>query len=265
MWTYKIEGDDIEYNFERLNTLHGGPFFDTGTTFLYLPSDLMSQFTKQFSAHCTKSVDNCASQKKYKECYLWDKTKYPVLNDFLASFPVITFYFNENVPYKWYPQDYLVQPLDSALHYCIGVKSLSHTILGALFMRNYDIFFDRTEKRIGFRRANCGSDPYFIDDLKTKPKDKPKDGTFDTDKIVMVSAIRANNDDKVDIMAKGDSSSYEHDDNGFYVFLISLVLMVCLLGCVLLLRFLYRYNKKRREIKEEIDSNTPVQLEENVA
>ena len=39
---------------------------------------------------------------------------------------------------------------------CIGIKILNRSILGAVFMRNLDITFDRKNKVVTFTRANCG-------------------------------------------------------------------------------------------------------------
>ncbi len=63
----------------------------------------------------------------------------------------------------WYPLDYLVSPLDGDDHLCIGVKALKNVILGAVLLRNYDIFFDRTDKKVGFVRANCGKNTSYFD------------------------------------------------------------------------------------------------------
>lgn len=50
----------------------------------------------------------------------------------------------------------MVPPSETSNHLCIGVKSLKNAILGAILMRNYDFYIDRSNKKIGFARANCG-------------------------------------------------------------------------------------------------------------
>lgn len=250
---YKIAGEKISFDFEKLNINHGGPFFDTGTTFLYLPLDLMSELTAQFTSHCSKEMGNCSYYNEFRECYYWDKKKYPVLNDFFRTFPILTFYFNQILPYKWYPQDYLVAPLDSNLHYCVGIKSLSHTILGALFMRNYDIYFDKTAKKIGFIRSNCGSDPYFIDNFNDKPAGS--------------SGSRGNTSPQ-EVISDKNGIETEHakvekrESSGFRNFVLSLVLIAILLAALILLRYLYKLNRETRDIKNDVNTSQPVRLEE---
>ena len=51
----------------------------------------------------------------------------------------------------------MVEPLDGTSHLCIGVKSLKNAILGAVLMRNYDFYIDRSNKKIAFTRANCSN------------------------------------------------------------------------------------------------------------
>ena len=63
----------------------------------------------------------------------------------------------------WEPMDYLVKPIDGADHLCIGVKTLKNIIFGAVLLRNYDVFFDRTDKKVGFVRSNCGKDSDYFE------------------------------------------------------------------------------------------------------
>lgn len=49
-------------------------------------------------------------------------------------------------------------------------------ILGGVFMRHYDILFDREAEKIHFTRSNCSDEykgPYFTDDIGLfKPENK---------------------------------------------------------------------------------------------
>lgn len=68
--------------------------------------------------------------------------------------------------------DYLVRPIEGADHLCIGVKALKNVILGAVLLRNYDVFFDRTDHKVGFARSNCGKD---VDYFENYPGDYDKE------------------------------------------------------------------------------------------
>jgi len=69
---------------------------------------------------------------------------YPNLKDFASTFPRVNFEF-KGPKMIWEPMDYLVRPIEVNDHICIGVKSLKNVILGAILLRNYDVFFDRTD------------------------------------------------------------------------------------------------------------------------
>ncbi len=49
----------------------------------------------------------------------------------------------EGMDYSWVPRDYLVNGSKIDKELCVGVKTIGRTILGAVFMRNYDIRFFR--------------------------------------------------------------------------------------------------------------------------
>lgn len=238
---------ELNYNFDRMNTQSSNAFFDTGTTFLYLPSDLMDQFKKGFTKYCGEKKHHCAGHESFKECYFWDRSKFPILNDFLRTFPPMTFFFNENIPYQWHPQDYMVLPLDSDVHYCVGAKTLTHVILGAIFMRNYDIVFDRTEKRIRFQRANCGKDPYFIDSFDDLPPGqviKPK-----KEKKTETSAIKT---EPVLVEVKPEHDKKARLDKGPYIGLLLVFILISVIALLWILRGLWRGRNRRKSVEAEM-------------
>lgn len=65
----------------------------------------------------------------------------------------------------------MVPPSATSNHLCIGVKSLKNAILGAILMKNYDFYIDRSNKKIGFARANCGSVDNFFENYPKKMTD----------------------------------------------------------------------------------------------
>lgn len=152
----QVGNKSIDYDFEGLNKNGGKAFLDTGTTFVYFSPELFGKFMFFIGNFCAEQPDRCGRKGSYQECYHFNKNRYKDLNEFYATFPKMTFKFNGDMVWDWFPQDYLVQALDSTNHFCIGVKSLKDIILGAVFMRNYDIYFDKLKKQVSFVRSNCG-------------------------------------------------------------------------------------------------------------
>ena len=158
----RVADKPIDYDFESLNEDGGKVFLDTGTTFVYFGSQLFSKFSFFITNFCSDNPENCGRHNKYQECYPFNKHAYKDIDEFFATFPKLTFKFNKDVEWAWYPQDYMVAALGSSAHYCIGVKALKDIILGAVFMRNYDIHFDKVKKKVHFVRSNCGNTNEFI-------------------------------------------------------------------------------------------------------
>ena len=170
----EIGGKKLSYDFEAMNSGGGRAFLDTGTTFVYFSQDLFSEWRSKFADFCGQDAKHCGGTGKARECYEFKDSKYENFEAFLHTFPNVTFTLNQGVPWPWFPQDYLVQSLDSSAHFCVGVKTLKNMILGAVFMKNVDVFFDREASKIGFARAGCGSDPSpWLEDFNPSPKDQP--------------------------------------------------------------------------------------------
>ena len=119
--TIKINGEDIDYDFEEINAEGGKAFLDSGTTFVYFDFELFTKFKHSISKFCRENKDNCAGNSSYQECFYWNKKKFATKKLFLESFPVIDFDLGGSV-LNWYPNDYMVEPLDGTSHLCIGVK-----------------------------------------------------------------------------------------------------------------------------------------------
>lgn len=78
--------------------------------------------------------------------------------------------------YKWKPKDYFLESETISNKFCIGFEEYFMNILGANFMRNYDILFDSKNTQVTFVRANCSNDPnfnsYYGDNSHSKPINK---------------------------------------------------------------------------------------------
>lgn len=144
----------LHYDFEAFGQNPGQVFFDTGTTFTYFSDELYGKWKDAITLFCALAPANCAGANEYENCFDFAATNLTAA-DAIRTFPNTTFTFNGNVEYTWYAQDYFVRNDDT---YCIGVKPLKDVILGANFMRNYDIFIDQGTQRISFVRANCSGE-----------------------------------------------------------------------------------------------------------
>lgn len=127
---------------------------DTGTTFVYFESSLYNLFLLNFEGFCALTPSNCAGLDTINDCFTYLPDQFQNYGEFFNTFPLMTFYLNGEVPYIWYPEDYL-DNIQNSSTFCIGIQKLGSTILGGIFMRNYDFTFDKTNKRISFARANC--------------------------------------------------------------------------------------------------------------
>lgn len=153
-----FDGEHIPYPYEKMNkgelSTGEGAFFDTGTTYMYTSHKMFREIKKRFTRFCDKDLENCGGESRWEECYSIDDDQKGDMDAYFRSFPMMTFNFAGNKPYRWYPSDYLIKNGDLD-QYCVGIKPLKDMILGAVFMRNYDILFDKTRKLIGFARSDC--------------------------------------------------------------------------------------------------------------
>lgn len=71
----------------------------------------------------------------------------------MGSFPIVYFGFYPDVVIPVYPRDYFFKDEHK---YCLGFDYVDdRIILGAGFMKNHDIQFDRVESKITIVRSEC--------------------------------------------------------------------------------------------------------------
>ena len=71
-------------------------------------------------------------------------------------FPSYNFEMEKGVIYEWKGEDYLFEDPKGSNRYCLPFEIInSRVMLGAVFMKNHDILFDKNKKEIHFVRANC--------------------------------------------------------------------------------------------------------------
>jgi len=129
-----IDVDSSVYNFGK------GVILDSGTTDTYL-----SQFTR------TKFMN------------LWSTlAKVPFNNDpvhftkvAISKLPVITFVFDGDVRVDMRPEQYMEPDVGTKFTTRIYLDEWEGVVLGAKFMTNHDVFFDREEKKVGFAPSSC--------------------------------------------------------------------------------------------------------------
>ena len=145
-----------------MNKRGGQAFLDTGTTFVYVSKPFFGQIASTFNRFCKQKKANCGGNKNYQECYRFMPFMFKNDDAFMSTFPVFEFHFEGDAVVKWFPQDYFVGGPENEGYKCIGIKVLKDMILGALFMRDYDVSFEKSGKAITFVRSNCGKSNGFI-------------------------------------------------------------------------------------------------------
>jgi hypothetical protein len=156
----KVDGQDLDLHMDLLN--RGGVILDSGTTFSYFPSPVYDAILSSLADFCNKNTSNCGDMMGITEealgiCWTYEPTISDSKEHFFSTFPTFSFYFGPagDAEYQWKAQDYLYRiPGDDEV-YCLGMASNDYTTLGATFMKNHDIMFDKDNSRIGFIRANC--------------------------------------------------------------------------------------------------------------
>lgn len=96
------------------------------------------------------------------------------IDEWFSTFPILTFWFGEDAEYKWFPQDYLYVEGEN---FCIAFDYLEgRIILGGVFMRHYDIFFNKHKETVSFARSKCNDHDHVSNfkHVQHKVKDKIK-------------------------------------------------------------------------------------------
>lgn len=123
---------------------------DSGTTETSLDQHFYSALIDELKAYCERGEEECGRSSFFKVCFQKNTEE----DVFFSSFPSIFFYFaSENVQIEWKPEDYLFK--QHSEEYCLGVSPYIQNVLAGSFFKNYDVFFDNSEQKIGFWRADC--------------------------------------------------------------------------------------------------------------
>jgi len=165
-----VDGEDIGATPAELNAGQG-VFVDSGTTLIHGPSQvieyspLTSALLDRIDHICKQRLYNrsCGGLSKVKtstRCFAYSQTpEYPTLEDWFESFPHVYMQFEPDAFIPLYPRDYFF--LENGLQ-CLAFDYLDgRIILGGVFMRNFDLQFDRANHQVRMVRADCNPTPGF--------------------------------------------------------------------------------------------------------
>ena len=132
---------------------------DTGNTISYFPSITFKRIKKQFMKYCNKQEDNCGNftyDNKLGYCATFPDRE-TLFKAIYQYWPNITLKFGES-EYIWKPINYYYYHIgNNERKACLGFDYHSSTkiILGANFIHNHDIIFDRAKQKLGFVPSDC--------------------------------------------------------------------------------------------------------------
>nr|XP_039248502.1 beta-secretase 1-like [Styela clava] len=138
---------------------------DSGTTNLHLPQKIFSMVTEIMKKHLATLLPDLVVHDSFwtgGSLLCWDDSVDPY-----SLFPVITIYLpsieiNHTITLSVHPEHYVLfygndTDMEKACYkYGISLSS-SGTVLGAVVMEEYNVVFDRANRRVGFALSNCSS------------------------------------------------------------------------------------------------------------
>ena len=223
----------------RINQIHINTFpihnrffatIDTGNTITYFPQKIYNEILTNFNIYCHSKNKTCgtfSNVEKYGYCATFN-SKTDLLNA-LDSWPNITLIL-EGFSYNWLPIDYYYEyKSNEQLHACLGfnIDTVSKITLGANFIHNYDVIFDRYHQKIGFVRSDCSRTnktyifadlPYAYDFQRPKPINLKNKAEEDEETIL----------DEFDDGRKKSASIWEYILSGLVIFGVIVIIIVVL-------------------------------------
>lgn len=84
---------------------------DSGTTYVWLPTDVYEDFSKKMDKHCDKKTHCLGMDFTYTgNCVWYTKEKYQTVEKLLESYPVLFFNLGDNnAVFKLYPREWMVK------------------------------------------------------------------------------------------------------------------------------------------------------------
>ncbi|CAD8164078.1 unnamed protein product [Paramecium pentaurelia] len=160
---YKINVNSIKIDNKiiadhNLINLGQGAFIDSGSTLAYGSPKLSEKLTQQFNCQ----NENCPDLQYLEglNCYQYIPEKHENFSNFASYFPTYQFELDNNFTFNWKPINYLILAVNTSDRYCFPlavIPGASRMILGQVWMRNWDIGFNKQTQEILFVENNCSN------------------------------------------------------------------------------------------------------------
>ena len=145
---YVVDGKRIEVNGQSLGTIDIPTVVDSGTTELMVPSALHEQILKALQPTAQKhGLDLSAT---------FVATTSKVIADFPSLQIVVSDSDGQPLSLEIPPQNYFKPAGPSGFLFYVGIND-QEMLLGQVFMKGYDVLFDRANRRIGLGSSSCPS------------------------------------------------------------------------------------------------------------
>ncbi|CAD8180450.1 unnamed protein product [Paramecium pentaurelia] len=136
-----------------------GTFICSGCTIIYAHPHVTRELVNVFVC----DSPNCPNMEYFEDtaCYVYNKTLHGSYEQFISFFPTYQFVMDNNFILDWTPKDYLTKSINQDDAYCLPVQEYygnRKVFLGQVWMRNWDIGFDKENQTLTFVRSNCSSD-----------------------------------------------------------------------------------------------------------
>jgi hypothetical protein len=144
---------------------------DSGTTYTYFTKEIFMQLRSDFGEFCGKPAAGgrpaCGGKPKLDNtyCVVYDPSVYGNLETFYGTFPKFYFNLDNSAEIVWFPKDYLFtnsELSNSNIEFCSSINMEDQettrnqfSTFGSLFLRHYDIYFDRKKSEVSFVRSEC--------------------------------------------------------------------------------------------------------------
>lgn len=167
----KFNGPGMDKPAPGAKNLKFSAIVDSGTTFTYLNGGLWTQTKKNFDNWCRTTKKKtargkiCDGKKSLVSnfCGRYKPSVHGSYDNFFENFPKLYFTLEKNNQIIWFPKDYLFKKYTDPKGYeewCISFEKENmgkhkFSTLGALFMRHYDVYFNRRNKTLSFVRSEC--------------------------------------------------------------------------------------------------------------
>jgi hypothetical protein len=150
---------------------------DSGTTYTYFLKPLFRHVRLQFNRWChnhnskkkAQYGKSCGGKPIFKTdyCVMYDAKLYNNnIDNFFANFPKLFFRLENHYTYIWFPKDYMFRQGSGGDKqggyetWCSSINQESmlgntYSTFGTLFLRHYDVYFNKARKTVSFVRSEC--------------------------------------------------------------------------------------------------------------